>query len=346
MNYTEEAGKAGEYLRLALTQIAKHNLPANPVNYTVWYEYVSGKNIKLKKAIDQSFEETQTLSSEKVEGLYQKYVADGDRVVIGKLLTKISLMLKDISSHVAETEGDLADSGKNLEGLADQIEHADDFADIKNIVDQMIDETKSLVQSGKRLQNRMKVSSEDLKQLHQELEKSQAEAQTDTLTNLLNRRGFEKKFELERIRAKQNDSLFSVIMLDIDHFKKVNDTFGHLVGDNLLRSLAQLFKAHLRKNDIAARYGGEEFLILLPETQIEGAQAVATKIQKTLLRKEWKLKESGKSMGKVTLSMGISEYRFNEPGKSLLDRADKALYFAKENGRDRIVTQDELDSSV
>ncbi|MCP3875485.1 MAG: GGDEF domain-containing protein [Desulfobacteraceae bacterium] len=342
MNYSEERTKAGEYLRLALNYISKYNLPANPVNYTVWYEYVSGKNIKLKKAIDHSFENLKSLNNNNVEGLYQKYVADGDRIVISKLLTKISLMLKDITGHVSETEGDLSGHGKNLEDLADQIGEVSDYKDIKNIVDQMISETKALVHSGKRLQTRMKVSSEDLKQLHQELEKSQQEAQTDTLTKLINRRGLEKKLELERIRAKQNDSAFSIIMLDIDHFKRVNDTFGHLVGDSLLKSIALILKKHLRRNDVAARYGGEEFLILLPETNIEGAKAAGEKIRKALSTKEWKLKETGESMGRITVSMGIALYELNEPEKMLIKRADDALYLAKTNGRDLVITQEEL----
>ena len=342
MNYAEERSKAGEYLRLALNYIAKHNLPANPVNYTVWYEYVSGKNMKLKKALDHSLANTKLLNNNNVEGLYQKYVADGDRIVISKLLTKISLMLKDITHHVSETDGDLSGHGKNLEDLAVQIGEAHDYKDIKKIVDEMIIETKALVKSGKRLQTRMKVSSEDLKQLHQELEKSQQEAQTDALTTLINRRGLEKRLELERIRARQNDSPFSIIMVDIDHFKKVNDTFGHLVGDSILRSLAHMIKAHLRRNDIAARYGGEEFLILLPETGIEGAKAVGEKIRKALSTKEWKLKENGKNIGRITVSMGISLYKFNEPEESLIKRADDALYLAKSNGRDQVVTQKEL----
>ncbi|MFH2090759.1 MAG: GGDEF domain-containing protein [Pseudomonadota bacterium] len=342
MNYTEEKNQAGEYLRLALTYIAKHDLPADPVNYTVWYEYVSGKNAKLKKAIDHSFETKIPLNKSNIEGLYQKYVADGDRIVIGKLLTKISLMLKDITSHVTETEDDLAGSGKNLETLSDQIAQAHDYADIKLIVDQMIVETRNLVKSGKRLQNRMKISSEDLKQLNRELEKSQQEAQTDTLTSLVNRRGLEKRFELERIRAKQNDAPFSIIMLDIDYFKTVNDRFGHLVGDSLLKGIATLLQGHLRRNDIASRYGGEEFLLLLPETGLEGAKAVGQKIKANLSKKEWKLKETGEHMGKITVSMGIAQYILNEPENNLIKRADDALYLAKKRGRNQILTQEDL----
>ncbi|SDU43006.1 GGDEF domain-containing protein [Desulfobacula phenolica] len=341
MNYMEEKTKAGEYLRLALNYITKHNLPATPVNYAVWYEYVSGKNIKLKKAIDHSLKNASPINNGKVEGLYQKYVVDGDRIVISNLLTKISLMLKDISNHVSETEEDLAENGKSLNDLAVQINDAKNFNEIRCIVDQMLAETKGLLQSGKRLQTRMKISSEDLKQLQQELEKSQQEAQTDALTGLINRRGLEKKLEIERIRAKQNDLPFSIIMVDIDYFKRVNDTFGHLVGDSLLRGISQILKTHLRKNDIAARYGGEEFLIILPETGIKGATTVAKKIQKTLATKEWKLRKSGETMGKITVSMGISLYRMNEPETSLIKRADDALFMAKNNGRDQIVAQKE-----
>jgi diguanylate cyclase len=338
----EEKTRAGEYLRLALGYMAKYNLPANPVNYTVWYEYVSGKNMKLRKAVDNSMKAAMDIDSRTLEKFYQKYIADGDRIIISKLLTKISLMLKDITGHISETEGDLAGHGKNIKHLAKQIGKARGYDEIKDIVDMMLIETKDLIKSGKRLQTRMKISSEDLKQLQKELEKSQAEAQTDSLTQLINRRGLEKKLELERIRAKQNDSPFSIILVDIDHFKRVNDTFGHLVGDSLLRGIANMLKSHLRRNDIAARYGGDEFLIILPETGLDGAMAVGRKIKNTLSKKEWKLKETGERMGRISVSMGIALYRFNEPEHELFERADKALYLAKQNGRDQIATQEDI----
>ena len=342
MNYSEERSQAGEFLRLALNFITRYNLPANPINYTVWYEYVSGKNQKLKKAIDKSFEAAVPLNIPKVERLYKKYIADGDRIIVSKLLTQISLMLRDITSHVSETEGDLAGHGAKLGELAVQISDAEDYSEIKNIVDQMLVETKALLKSGRKLQTRMKISSDDLKQLQKELEDSQKEAQTDTLTSLINRRGLEKRLELERIRARQNDAPFSILLVDIDHFKKVNDTYGHLVGDSLLRSIAKLMVGQLRKKDIAARYGGEEFLILLPETDMNGAIAAGRKIQAALSTKEWKIKDTGKSMGKITVSMGIALYALDETEKSLIQRADDALYKAKQDGRNRIVTQDEV----
>ncbi len=342
MNYSEDKNKAGEYLRLALGYLAKYNQPASPVNYTVWYEYVSGKNLKLKKIIDSSIESATPLTCQNMEILYQKFVADGDRIVISKLLTKINLMLREITGHVLETEGDLSGHGTTLRGLSEEIREVQDFEGAKQIVDQMVMETKALIKSGSKLQSRMKISSADLQQLYRELEKSQQEAHTDSLTGLINRRGLEKRFELERIRAKQNNLPFSIIMADIDYFKKVNDTYGHLVGDSLLRGISKILKKQLRRNDIAARYGGEEFLILLPETDLAGAGAVAGKIQKGLSTKEWKLKESGESMGSITVSMGISVYAMNELGETMIKRADDALYMAKNTGRNQIITQASL----
>ena len=342
MNYSEDKNKAGEYLRLALGYLAKHGLPASPVNYTVWYEYVSGKNLKLKNAVDASIESDTPLTIKHMEILYQKFVADGDRIVISKLLTKINLMLREITGHVLETEGDLSGHGTTLRGLSEEIREVQDFEGAKRIVDQMILEAKALIKSGSKLQSRMKISSSDLQQLYRELELSQKEAHTDSLTGLINRRGLEKRFELERIRAKQNNISFAIIMADIDHFKRVNDAYGHLVGDSLLRGISRILSKQLRRNDIAARYGGEEFLILLPETDLVGAGAVAGKIQKGLATKEWKIKASGKSMGAITVSMGISIYAMNESGEAMIKRADDALYMAKNAGRNQIVTQASL----
>lgn len=337
MNYTESTPQAGEYLRLTLAFLARYNLPATPVNYTVWYEYAAGKNYKLKRAIDALVEKDQPLTGKQVEMLYRKFVTDGDRLVISRLLTKVNLMLREITSHVTETEGDLAGYGHALDNMAVQLQNVHDFEGIKHIIDQMIETTKAIIHSGSRLQTRMQVSSKDLKQLHKELEISQKEARTDALTGLINRRGLERRMELERIRARQNNAPFSVILLDIDHFKKVNDTFGHLVGDSLLKGVARILDSLIRKNDMVARFGGEEFIILLPETSAEGAYAAAEKIRTVMSGKEWTIKESGKSIGQVTASMGIARYALDESDDSVILRADAALYRAKSQGRNQTV---------
>jgi diguanylate cyclase len=334
--YTDKIGRAGEYLRLALTHISKYNLPVNPVNYTVWYEYVSGKNRELKKAIDHSLKTEAGFSRNRVETLYEKHITGADRITVSRILVRMALMLRNIISHVALTSDDLSGHGKSLEKLAAQIHIARDDDKIKHLIRQMVSETRALVDSGKRLQTRMKISSGDLEQLQKEIDKSRMEARTDALTGLLNRRGLESRLKTEQIRARNTQTPFSIILTDIDHFKKVNDTFGHLVGDNLLKILGRLLKSHLRKNDTAARYGGEEFLLILSGTGLRDAVAVGEKIRRSMTLKEWKIKRNNTQMGKITVSMGIAAYRPGDTVKALVERADEALYRAKNNGRDRI----------
>jgi len=342
MYYAENHDKAGEYLRLALAHIARYKLPANPVNYAVWYEYVSGTNHHLKQAIDYSLKNGKPINTTTVKRLYKAYIADGDRMITEKLLKEVTGILSDISMYVIETRGDLAGCGERLAALASDLRQALDSDAVSQVVNQMLVETKNLVNSGKDLQGRMTSSSQELENLRQKLEKSKKDAETDALTGLLNRRGFESRLTREIKKAQLSGTIFSIIMLDLDHFKLVNDTHGHLVGDSILKALGTLMRQQLKGKDIPGRFGGEEFILLLPETRLQAACSVAENIRETLASREWKQKDSGKNMGKITLSLGVAQYRINEPAKSLIDRADKALYLAKDKGRNRVVSETSL----
>jgi diguanylate cyclase (GGDEF)-like protein/PAS domain S-box-containing protein len=166
------------------------------------------------------------------------------------------------------------------------------------------------------------------KQLEQELER---QATHDRLTGLLNRQRLEEFLDKEIHRAQRYGSPFSLVMFDVDHFKAVNDTYGHAVGDRTLQRLAREAQDRLRASDCLARWGGEEFTILLPETGIEGAATLAEALRRTVA--ETAFTEAG---GRITISLGVAEYRKDEPRKALLKRLDDALYRAKEEGRNRV----------
>ncbi|MCK5163598.1 MAG: GGDEF domain-containing protein [Desulfobacula sp.] len=342
MNYAENNEQAGEYLRLALVCLAKYNLAANPINLTIFYEYVSGKNTALKQSIDKDINASGKISLEKLEGYYKTHIVDGERIIFGRLILKLNLILKDLSNHLIDTTGGFSVHGKKLGHLAEQIDGTQDHNNLINIVDQMVVETKAIISSGKRMQKKINGSYDDLQILNQELKKSQEQARTDALTGLANRRWLDQKLELEKLKSLQTKSVFSIIMLDIDHFKKINDDYGHLVGDNVLKTISRMLQKHVRKNDFVSRIGGEEFLILMPDTNLTDACIVAVKIKNSFSNRNWKLKESGLKIKKVTASMGIAQYRFHELNNTLLKRADDALYLAKTNGRDLIKTEKEI----
>lgn len=172
----------------------------------------------------------------------------------------------------------------------------------------------------------------DLREANRKLERL---AGTDSLTGLLNRRRFFDLAEAERVRARRYGRQFSVIMMDIDHFKSINDAHGHVVGDEVLRHVVAVATGQSRMMDLTARYGGEEMVFLLPETGAEGAFTVAERIRETLAVTPMDV--GGQSL-RVTASLGVAEWRGGEESlQEVIERADEALYRAKSMGRDRTV---------
>ncbi len=155
----------------------------------------------------------------------------------------------------------------------------------------------------------------------------------DTLTNVYNRRGIYKYIKKTMLQAKETHSKFSLLLLDIDHFKKINDTYGHLAGDQVLKDTALIIKNTIRKSDIIARWGGEEFLILLPNTTKEESFDIAEKIRKNIKSKQYNFFKDKVS---VTVSIGISEDNRSCKIDNIVGEADKNMYIAKESGRDRV----------
>jgi diguanylate cyclase (GGDEF)-like protein len=163
-------------------------------------------------------------------------------------------------------------------------------------------------------------------------------ATLDALTNLNNRRQFETRLGQEISITKRQGKPLCAMMIDIDFFKSVNDTYGHSAGDEVLRSVANIIKQALRESDIPARYGGEEFAVLLPFTHIDEAKIVGERLRKSIEDASITINQGleNEKLIKVTISMGLAEFNSVETGEALFDRADKALYCAKTNGRNQV----------
>lgn len=163
-------------------------------------------------------------------------------------------------------------------------------------------------------------------------------ATIDALTNLNNRRQFELRLGQEIATTKRQNNPLCAMMIDIDFFKKVNDTYGHASGDAVLRGVASIIKSALRESDIPSRYGGEEFAVLLPYTHIEEAKIVGERLRKAVESSPIPINDEDSEVKSinVTISMGLTEFNTQETGEELFERADKALYEAKESGRNRV----------
>jgi len=161
-------------------------------------------------------------------------------------------------------------------------------------------------------------------------------ATVDALTGLRNRRWFDNVLERQLGRSTFNQQTTSLIMMDIDHFKAVNDTYGHVAGDQVLSAVGGAIHAGLRPTDLSARYGGEEFVIILPDTPLAGAVLVAERLRENMESMDISLDTHDETL-QVTVSVGVAAAKQDEPAISLVDKADDALYRAKEGGRNRVI---------
>jgi len=170
--------------------------------------------------------------------------------------------------------------------------------------------------------------------LNEELRKKHQFAMTDGLTGIANRHAYNELVTKEIERYKRNNSPFTFLVFDIDRFKSINDNYGHEAGDNVIADVANILKSHIRDIDFIARYGGEEFVILLPSTNINAAEIVANKLRGLIENNKFNF--NNKQIA-ITLSVGFAEIKTNETKKELFERADAALYEAKNSGRNKCV---------
>jgi diguanylate cyclase (GGDEF)-like protein len=196
--------------------------------------------------------------------------------------------------------------------------------------------TTTLVITGLVLSAMVSERTRTMEDLRAALHNLHTQAVTDPLTRLVNRRYLAEFLPRELIRTQRAGHSLAVLMIDLDHFKRVNDTFGHDAGDLVLTQVARLLMAHIRGSDIACRHGGEEFVLVLPDTTLEGAQRRAEEIRAAVM--ELQLRHRGKPLGPITVSMGLALFPDHAAGPEALIRvADEALYEAKRAGRDRVI---------
>ena len=227
----------------------------------------------------------------------------------------------------------------NVGRYADAIEQADSLESLAGTVREMVEESRSVqglvAQTQARLtleHDRAAALTQRVDELEGELRRLSNEVHTDQLTQVANRRGLINAFGIEQAKAERESRRIALALLDIDNFKKLNDSLGHHAGDIALKSLAERAQASLRPGDMVARYGGEEFVLMLPDTPLDEAQAVLVRLQRSLSAALFN--HEGKDVF-VTFSAGVTKFRPGEPLESALERADEALYEAKRTGKNR-----------
>jgi diguanylate cyclase len=243
---------------------------------------------------------------------------------LGRLIVLIAGQLENSSDHVAS----LKSTNAHLASVASATE-------LREVVLSLISKNETNERQTRILEVRLREAQDQASTLRQRLTKAEKLAALDPLTSVANRRRFEQFISDAVNTSHAEGTPLCLIMTDIDHFKKVNDTFGHFAGDRVLKAFADLLSRNVSGSDLVARYGGEEFAVILPETPMGDAFDTAERIRKVFERQGGPDEARINKFGRLTASFGLAEVREGEPPSALIQRADQMLYEAKNKGRNR-----------
>ncbi|MBV1907909.1 MAG: GGDEF domain-containing protein [Kangiellaceae bacterium] len=313
----------------AVAVLQDQQLPLTPLNYSVIYSYISLRQPKLTESIKRYLASGNRINNQFLRETFDEYILGQKRFeeeLIKPIDGMIESMIKQIGAQVKSEEEmavALKEVGKRLSSSEQKSDVEDVVADLGGITDKARREHQELFQE-------LTSAQDEIFSLKKRLEASEKEAITDPLTGLLNRRGMQQK--LEDIDSPIDTSC---IIIDIDHFKGINDNFGHLVGDRIIKRVTSEIKKHIRGRDLAVRFGGEEFAILLIDTPIEGAKKVAETLRKKVDSLKLVIKSNKTQLPSISISLGIASFDTDLEWDNLFKRADDALYAAKQGGRNQ-----------
>ena len=336
MLYTEPKEKSAEWLRAALAEMARHDAAFHPVTYTVFYEHVAGMNARLSDALLHFCETEGRLSDATVQRLYREHIAGVD----DKTMDRISRDFQQVMAGMAETvrrTGDRAGAfGAQLHGLTTALQ-AEGSPVLQQHVEQALRHSQDMQHSAAALQAQVDASEREIERLRADLQRAREEVFLDSLTRVLNRKGLDHQLDRLLHQSKVPNVSHGLVMLDIDHFKHINDQHGHLVGDQVLAAMGELLRLTVTDPGyVVARYGGEEFAILLPHATLERTAQLAERVRNQTKAMKLRKRNAPDVVLSITVSAGAALWRGQESANDWLGRADAALYQSKQGGRDRV----------
>lgn len=332
--------KAKAISALALDMLTSHCIPPSPMSYTVAYEYCSGSSAALKQALDEHLRSGNQLDAFLLQDLYERHIASEQIGHLRGMGNGLQTILHSLMQDIAEAGNGAMILGETMEKNIGHLSTEIGPKDLRAIATDMLSATQAAQEQNNQLRQRLESTREETESLKTELEQYRREALVDPLTGLFNRRAMDT--HLDELMAIEAGTPLSVVMVDIDYFKRINDTYGHAVGDVVIRNVAETMRNCIRGEDFAVRYGGEEFIVLLPDTPLEGAFKVAETIRTRIESLRLVRRHDNFSLGPFTVSLGVAARRLEDTRESLVQRADKALYQSKNSGRNRVTHEGHL----
>jgi diguanylate cyclase len=336
MNYTEDVERAGEITRLVLPTLSRLGMPVNPVTFGLWYEYYRGTNQQLNAELEALSDGRTAYDPAFVERLYHEHILTPEVARLQRAGAEAKRLLTQVLELFERAGVEVGEYGKLLDDSAKDMRCEQSIEAITEMLNGLLTETERVYESNQRFQHQLHDTSEDISLLRQEIAEMREQVSLDPLTGVANRKLLDDTLEAALLAAHREQQSLCVMMVDIDHFKQINDEHGHLIGDKVIKYVAATLKSMVKGRDLVARYGGEEFAIILEETPREGAMALAEKIRTAIEGSRLKRTDTGTPIGRVTVSIGIGCLQDEDAPHHLIDRADRALYQSKTAGRNRV----------
>ncbi len=332
---------AQAYLEKALAYINENHITPIPLNYALVYAHMTGEFPQLSKTLDELVKQ-RALTYLQSQSLFDEYLEEHAGTIFEELDSAIRSLISNMAKRIQEWSKRLDRSAEDMEYISEQLSGEKlDQESLQKITEDIRAQVQDVVRDSSSITEYVTRTTQEIQRLKSELNQAKMEAQKDPLTDVANRRAFDNYMD-EIMEDADEKGSFSLIMLDIDHFKSFNDEYGHVVGDSVLRYLGANLKKLKRAEDVVARYGGEEFAIILPGADLEVAVKVAERLREAVKKRRLKRADTGQEIRRISISLGVATYHPRDTVASIIKRADDALYRSKNCGRDQVSTEDDI----
>jgi diguanylate cyclase len=335
--------QAYDLARDAIAQMESHQIWPTPLNFELWLHYAGDPEGPLAQEMHRILAAGETITEALSETLAASYLPKAKlnqeiRDAGDQLTRELEAVSKAI--RVARKSSDAY--GETLADASRDLSAPQELPAIKKLVDNLSSATRKVQRENKALEKRLQESTTEVGRLREHLEQVRRDATTDSLTNLANRKAFDDELDRARSEAEKTGEPLTLAVVDIDHFKRFNDTWGHQTGDQVLRYVASVIGRMCAPPRFAARYGGEEFGMIFPNETADTVMAVLEEVRLEVSSRTLMRRSTNEDLGAVTISAGVASVHGEETTHSLVERADAALYASKRTGRNKI-TNAELD---
>jgi diguanylate cyclase len=328
--------------RQAIDLMAQSGVSPTPSNYEFWFHTLGKSDLGLTKEVKALLDAKGMVDARDISRLRTAHFGNDGTDALAQLTETTQQQINRLSTVIESAGGDTKVFRTVLESNRGTLEGNMGPDEQRKLIEQMLLATTTMVDKSERLEAKLAISSKEVRNLKKDLEKARTESRTDALTGLPNRKAFQIYLETQAARAITERKPLSLLFADIDHFKRFNDTWGHRLGDEVLRLVGQCLEQMCQGLGYPARYGGEEFIIALPGKNLQAAADIAEQLRDFVASKTVRAKSTQQTVGRITLSLGVAELTREDTIGSMIERADQALYHAKANGRNCVSTEEDL----